>query len=87
MPCSRSRNRAPGEPVVSDGATVEELTALAEELRRDLPHPTPPPPAAMFIHRDIVITCGASRLSPQLITALWVPAGAVVPGTRKVPTR
>jgi hypothetical protein len=57
---------------VLDGASFEELTAFAEELKRDLPHPTPPPPAAMFIHRDIVITCGASGLSPQLVSALWV---------------
>lgn len=60
---------------VLDGATIEELTAFAEELKRDLPHPTPPPPAAMFIHRDILITCRASSLSPQLISALWVPRG------------
>lgn len=64
---------------VLDGATAEELTAFADELRRDLPHPAPPPPAAMFIHQDIVITCGASHLSPQLITALWIPGEAVVP--------
>ena len=30
-------------------------------------------PAAMFIHQDIVITCRASSLSPQLVSALWVP--------------
>lgn len=58
---------------VLDGATIEELTALANELKRDLPHPTPPPPAAMFIHRDIIITCRASSLSPHLVSALWVP--------------
>ncbi len=54
---------------VLDGATIKELTAYAEELTP----PTPPPPAAMFIHQDIVITCRASRLSPQLVSALWVP--------------
>lgn len=58
---------------VLDGATFEELTAFAEELKRDLPHPTPPSPAAMFIHQDIAITCGKSNLSPQLVSALWVP--------------
>lgn len=61
---------------VLDGATIEELTAFAEELKRDLPHPTPPPPAAMFIHRDILITCRASSLSSQLVSALWVPCGS-----------
>lgn len=43
-----------------DGATFDELVAFAEELKRDLPHPAPPLPAAMFIHRDIIITCGSS---------------------------
>lgn len=56
-----------------DGATVEELTGFADELKRGLPSPTPPPPAAMFIHADIVITCGAESVSTPLVTALWVP--------------
>lgn len=56
-----------------DGATADELTGFAEELKRDLPCPTPPPPAAMFIHADIVITCGAEGVSTPLVTALWVP--------------
>jgi hypothetical protein len=60
---------------VLDGATIDELTAFAAELKRNLPHQAPPPPAAMFIHHDIIITCGTSSLSPQLVTALWVPAG------------
>lgn len=59
---------------VLDGATVEELTAFAAELKRALPHPTPPP-AAMFIHSDILITCDTNALSSQLVTALWVPHG------------
>jgi hypothetical protein len=56
-----------------DGATVEELTSFADELKSGLPGPTPPPPAAMFIHADIVITCGSQGLSTPLVTALWVP--------------
>lgn len=60
---------------VLDGATFGELVSFAEELKRGLPHPTPPPPAAMFIHSDIIITCGSSGLSPQLVTALWIPNG------------
>lgn len=56
-----------------DGATVEELTDFAEELKRGLPAPTPPPPAAMFIQEDIIITCGAESVSMPLITALWLP--------------
>lgn len=60
-----------------DGATVDELTAVADELKRGLPGPTPPPPAAMFIHADIVITCGAQGLSAPLVTALWVPHDTV----------
>ena len=56
-----------------NGATVEELTDFANELKRGLPGPTPPPPAAMFIHADIVITCGAKGVSTPLVTALWVP--------------
>jgi len=56
-----------------DGATVEELTGLADELKQDLPGPTLPPPAAMFIHADIIITCGAQGVSTPLVTALWLP--------------
>lgn len=56
-----------------DGATEGELTDLANECRRGLPSPTPPVPAAMFIHRDVLITAGQKALSPQLVTALWVP--------------
>jgi hypothetical protein len=56
-----------------DGATADELTGFADELKRDLPGPTPPPPAAMFIHADIVITCGVEGVSTPLVTALWVP--------------
>lgn len=55
------------------GASVEELTGFADELKHGLPDPTPPPPAAMFIHADIVITCGTESLSTPLVTALWVP--------------
>jgi anthranilate phosphoribosyltransferase len=58
---------------VLDGATVEELTSFADELKRRLPGPAPPPPAAMFIHADIVITCGEENMSTPLVTALWVP--------------
>jgi hypothetical protein len=59
-----------------DGATENELTDLATESRRGLPSPTPPIPAALFIHRDIMITAGQMTVSPQLVTSLWVPAGA-----------
>ena len=59
-----------------DGATESELTNLANECRRGLPSPTPPIPAAMFIHRDILITTGQKVLSPRLVTALWIPDGA-----------
>jgi hypothetical protein len=65
---------------VLDGATSDELTAFAAELKRDLPAQSPPPPAAMFIHHDIIITCGTSGLSAQLVTALWVPAGVAISG-------
>lgn len=58
---------------VLDGATIKELTDFADELKQGLPSPTPPPPAAMFIHADIVITCDAQNVSTQLVTALWVP--------------
>jgi hypothetical protein len=61
-----------------DGATESELTDLATECRRGLPNPAPPIPAAMFIHRDIVITAGQKALSTRLVTALWVPEGARV---------
>ncbi|MGH3694922.1 MAG: hypothetical protein ACRDRX_13205 [Pseudonocardiaceae bacterium] len=59
-----------------EGATEDELTDLANQCRRDLPSPTPPAPAAMFIHRDILITAGQQALSPRLVTALWVPDSA-----------
>ena len=59
-----------------DGATEGELTDLATEYRRDLPSPAPPAPAAMFIHRDILITCRQKALPPQLVTALWMPDSA-----------
>ena len=59
-----------------DGATKSELTDLATECRRGLPSPKPPIPAALFIHRDILITAGQRALPAQLITALWVPEGA-----------
>ena len=55
-----------------DGATESELTDLANECRRGLPSPSPPAPAAMFIHRDILITAGQMAVSPQLVRALWV---------------
>lgn len=61
-----------------DGATERELTELAAECRRVLPSPSPPLPAAMFIHRDILITAEQRALSPQLVTALWVPEKARV---------
>lgn len=51
-----------------DCATETELTDLATECRRDLPSPTPPIPAAMFIHRDIVIIAGQKAVSPPLVT-------------------
>lgn len=54
-----------------DGATADELIGFADELKRDLPTPTPPPPAAMFIYADIFITC--KGISTPLVTALWVP--------------
>ncbi|MGH3696675.1 MAG: hypothetical protein ACRDRX_22255 [Pseudonocardiaceae bacterium] len=56
-----------------DGATTDELTDFAHELKLGLPGLTPPPPAAMFIHADIAITCGAKGVSTSLVTALWVP--------------
>jgi hypothetical protein len=56
-----------------DGATEGELADLARELRRGLPSPAPPVPAALFIHRDILITAGQKAVSRQLVTALWVP--------------
>jgi hypothetical protein len=55
-----------------DGASAEELTGFANELKRGLPGQTPPPPAAIFIHADIIITCGAESVSTPLVTALWV---------------
>ncbi|MGH3695872.1 MAG: hypothetical protein ACRDRX_18095 [Pseudonocardiaceae bacterium] len=62
-----------------EGATESELTDLAIECRRGLPGPTPPIPAAMFIHSDILITVGQKALSPRLVTALWVPEGTGTP--------
>jgi hypothetical protein len=59
-----------------DGATETELTDLANEARRSLPSPTPPIPAALFIHRDILITSEQGALPRQLVTALWVPESA-----------
>jgi hypothetical protein len=59
-----------------EGGTEGELADLAAECRRGLPSPAPPVPAAMFIHRDILIIAGEKALSPQLVTALWVPDGA-----------
>lgn len=59
-----------------DGATESELTGLVTECRRDLPSPTPPVPAAMFIHGDILIISQRNALPCQLVTALWVPDGA-----------
>jgi len=53
-----------------EGATESELTDLATECQRGLPSPTPPTPAAMFIHRDILITSERNALPPQLGTAL-----------------
>ena len=59
-----------------DSATESELTDLAAECRRGLPSPTPSIPAALFIHRDILITSERNALPRQLVTALWVPDGA-----------
>ena len=59
-----------------DGASESELADLARECRRDLPSPTPPVPAAMFIHCDILITSQRNTLPRHLVTALWVPNGA-----------
>jgi hypothetical protein len=59
-----------------DGASESELADLASECRRDLPSSTPPVPAAMFIHHDILLTTRQQALSPRLATALWVPDGA-----------
>lgn len=56
-----------------DGATEGELTDLATECRHGLPSPAPPIPAALFIHRDILITSGQNALPARLVTALWVP--------------
>ncbi len=56
-----------------DGATESELADLARECRRGLPSPTPLAPAALFIHRDILITSEQGALPRQLVTALWVP--------------
>ncbi|MGH3825533.1 MAG: hypothetical protein ACRDRA_22245 [Pseudonocardiaceae bacterium] len=56
-----------------DGATEGELADLAAECRRGLPSPTPPIPAALFIHSDILITSQRNTLPRQLVTALWVP--------------
>jgi hypothetical protein len=56
-----------------DGATEDELTDLATECRRGLPSPTPPAPAALFIHRDTLIISQRNALPRQLVTALWVP--------------
>lgn len=58
---------------VLDGASWPDLVAYAEELKAELPTLTPSPPAAMFIHTDIIITCGHHTLSPAAVTALWVP--------------
>jgi hypothetical protein len=59
-----------------DGASESELADLATECRRGLPSPTPPVPAAMFIHSDILITSQRNALPRQLVRALWVPSGA-----------
>ncbi|MGH3885515.1 MAG: hypothetical protein ACRDSZ_02925 [Pseudonocardiaceae bacterium] len=53
-----------------EGATEGELADLTTEYRRGLPSPTPPIPAAMFIHRDILITSQQNALPRQLVTAL-----------------
>lgn len=55
------------------GGTEGELTDLAMELKQGLPSSTPPIPAALFIHRDILITSQQNTLPRQLVTALWVP--------------
>lgn len=55
------------------GGTEGALTDLARELKQELPSSTPPIPAALFIHRDILITSQRNTLPRQLITALWVP--------------
>jgi hypothetical protein len=49
-----------------DGVTSDELTDFAHELKRALPGPTPLPPAAMFIHADIIITCGTEDVATHL---------------------
>ena len=59
-----------------DDATEGELADLAAECRRNLPSLTPPVPAAMFIHSDILITSQRNALPRQLVTALWVPDSA-----------
>jgi hypothetical protein len=59
-----------------EGASETELTDLASECRRGLPSPTPPIPAALFIHHDILITSQHTTLPRQLVTALWVPQSA-----------
>lgn len=53
-----------------DGATEHELTDLARELKRGLPSAVPPVPAALFIHRDILITSRQSALPAPLVRAL-----------------
>ncbi|MGH3821434.1 MAG: hypothetical protein ACRDRA_01100 [Pseudonocardiaceae bacterium] len=58
------------------GGTEGELTDLARELKQKLPSSTPPIPAALFIHRDILITSQRNTLPRQLVTALWVPTRA-----------
>ncbi len=60
------------------GATEAELADLAAECRRGLPSPVPPIPAALFIHRDILITTGQQALPARLVTALWIPDPARV---------
>ncbi len=60
------------------GATEAELAELATECRRDLPSPVPPVPAALFIHRDILITSKQQTLPARLVTALWIPDPAHV---------
>jgi hypothetical protein len=59
-----------------EGVSEAELTSLAGECRRGLPSPAPPVPAALFIHRDILITSQQNALPRQLVTALWVPESA-----------
>jgi hypothetical protein len=59
----------------ADGATEGELNDLAAECKRGLPSSAPPVPAAMFIHRDILITAGQKAITPRLVAALWVPDG------------